>query len=141
MSQEARVLEQVQHANVVRVHDAGALPDGRPWLAMELLEGPTLGQRLSREKRLAPAEVVELLRQLVETLAIAHARGVVHRDLKPDNIVLATTAEGATQVKLIDWGVAWVAQRTRRLTEIGLTPGTPDYMSPEQARGGQLDGS
>lgn len=141
VTQEARILEQVQHAGVVRVFDAGELPDGRPWFAMEFLDGATLGQRLSRMRKLPPAEVVEVMRQVVETLAVAHASGVVHRDLKPDNLVLLATAEGGTQVKLIDWGVALVAERSRRLTEVGLTPGTPDYMSPEQARGAVLGGS
>src|SRR5690349_2996370 len=102
LTQEARILEDVQHSGVVGVHDAGYLADGRPWLAMELLTGITLAQRLERARRLDVREVVTILRSLVETLGVAHARGVVHRDLKPDNIIVVKGGNGS-QVKLIDW--------------------------------------
>jgi len=138
--QEARILEALHHPGVVRIFDAGMLDDGRPWIAMELLEGLTLGQRINLHGKLDPLEVIELLGRTAAALAAAHRAGVIHRDLKPENIILVRGANGPT-VRVIDWGIARVQdESTGRLTRANMTPGTPLYMSPEQARGKPVDG-
>ena len=138
MLQEARVLESIAAPSVVQIYDAGVLEDGRPWVAMELVEGETLADLLLHRGALPPAEVVELLIGIVDALAVAHAHGVLHRDVKPDNVMI--TRGAAPLVKLIDWGIARDASRTSdRITQVDTVPGTPSYMAPEQIRGHALD--
>ena len=131
--QEAAILEEVRHPGVVRVFDCNLLDDHRPWIAMELVEGETLANRVLHEGCLAPLEVATLLAEVADVLAAVHARGVIHRDLKPDNLILTPTNRDFP-LRVIDWGVARMGP-LGRLTLDGLTPGTPIYMSPEQATG------
>ena len=133
MVQEAAILEQVRHPGVARVFECSLLPDRRPWIAMELVEGETLAGRLHYATRLAPVEVATLLAELGDVLAAVHAHGVVHRDLKPDNLLL-TPGDRAFPLRVVDWGVARLGA-IGRMTLDGMTPGTPLYMSPEQASG------
>jgi serine/threonine-protein kinase len=133
MVQEASILEEVRHPGIVRVYECNTLPDHRPWIAMELVEGETLASRLHYASRLSPVEVATLLSEVADVLAAVHARGVVHRDLKPDNLLLTPT-DRDFPLRVIDWGVARLGP-IGRLTLDGLTPGTPIYMSPEQATG------
>jgi serine/threonine protein kinase len=133
MVQEAAILEDVRHVGVVRVFECNLLPDRRPWIAMELVEGETLAQRLHYTSTLGAAEVAKLLSEVADVLAAVHARGIVHRDLKPDNLLL-TPSDPNFPLRVIDWGVARLGPMGR-LTLDGLTPGTPIYMSPEQATG------
>lgn len=131
--QEAAILEEVRHPGVVRVFDCNLLPDHRPWIAMEYVEGETLANRLLHEGCLAAYEVATMLAEVADVLAAVHARGVIHRDLKPDNLIL-TPANRDFPLRVIDWGVARLGP-LGKLTLDGLTPGTPIYMSPEQATG------
>lgn len=131
--QEASILEEVRHPGVVRVYDCNLLPDHRPWIAMEYVEGETLANRILHEGTLAAYEVATLLAEVADVLAAVHARGVIHRDLKPDNLII-TPANRDFPLRVIDWGVARLGP-LGRLTLDGLTPGTPIYMSPEQATG------
>ncbi len=131
--QEAAILENLRHPGVVRLFEASILPDLRPWIAMELVEGETLANRLVHRGPLTPYELAALLAEVTDVLAAVHARGVIHRDLKPDNILI-TPADREFPLRLIDWGVARLGP-VGRLTLDGLTPGTPIYMSPEQATG------
>jgi serine/threonine-protein kinase len=133
MVQEASILEEVRHPGVVRVYECNLLPDRRPWIAMEYVDGETLGARLHYMSALPPVEVATLLAEVADVLASVHARGVVHRDLKPDNLLLTPT-DRDFPLRVIDWGVARLGPQNR-LTLDGLTPGTPIYMSPEQATG------
>jgi eukaryotic-like serine/threonine-protein kinase len=135
LRREARAAATLNHPHVCVVHEVGDGPDGRPFIAMEYVEGETLATRLTRG-RLTLDEVVTLGREATSALAAAHARGVVHRDLKPSNIML--TPHG---VKLLDFGLASLAQDPRRGQEpdAGAFMGTIRYMSPEQARGDSLD--
>jgi serine/threonine protein kinase len=133
MMQEAAILEDVRHPGVVRVYDCNRLRDRRPWIAMELVEGETLAAQLQCTPRLPPAEVARLLRDVADVLAAVHRTGVVHRDLKPDNL-LCTPDNRDYPLRVLDWGVASLGL-VDRLTLDGLTPGTPIYMSPEQATG------
>jgi serine/threonine protein kinase len=131
--QEATILEDIRHPGIVRVYDCALLPDHRPWIAMELVEGETLANRLVQRGPASPNEVAKLLAEVADVLASVHARGVVHRDLKPDNLIL-TPNDPEFPLRVIDWGVARLGP-LGRLTLDGLTPGTPIYMSPEQATG------
>ena len=131
--QEASILEDVRHPGVVRVYDCNVLPDRRPWIAMELAEGETLAARLNYATALPALEVAALLSDVADVLASVHKAGVIHRDLKPDNL-LCTPTDRDYPLRVLDWGVARLGA-VGRLTMDGLTPGTPIYMSPEQATG------
>jgi serine/threonine protein kinase len=137
---EARATFAIDHPGVVEVFDVGLLPEGVPYMAMELLQGETLGQRTAGGRTLDAATVIDIGVQAAEALAAAHARGIVHRDLKPDNLFLIAD-RGRDRVKVIDFGVAQVADPIRWApidTLPGSLLGTPAYMSPEQCRG--IDG-
>jgi len=133
MVQEAAILERLQHPGVVRVYECNLLPDRRPWIAMELVEGETLANRLSYSTTLPALDVAKLIADVADVLATVHKSGVVHRDLKPDNL-MCTPTDTDYPVRVLDWGVARLGLMGR-LTLDGLTPGTPIYMSPEQAAG------
>jgi serine/threonine-protein kinase len=138
--QEARILDSLDHPGLVRLHDAGILDDNRPWLAMELLEGATLAQLISVHRQLETVEVCDLLGKVAVALDAAHSAGIVHRDLKPENIIIVRK-DGELRSKIVDWGIARIdCDPSTRITRADMTPGTPLYMSPEQARGKTLDG-
>ncbi len=131
---EARSSAKVRHENVVQVYDVAELP--LPYIVMEFIPGETLQQRLDRTGPLEAAEIVRLGRQIAEGLAAAHATGLVHRDVKPGNVLIETGAR--ERVKLTDFGLARAADDAS-LTQSGVLAGTPMYMAPEQAQGGTLD--
>ena len=139
---EARAASAIRHPGIVEVLDLDQTKGGIPFLVMELLEGDTLGQRIERRGRLGQSETVDIMLQLLEALDAAHAHGVVHRDLKPDNIVLVPRSKGASEtVKILDFGISQKAdERVQQLTMAGSVLGTPHYMAPEQALGeGEVD--
>ncbi len=138
MVQEAAILEGVRHPGVVRVYECNLLPDRRPWIAMELVEGETLANRLHYMGILPAAEVAVLLSDVADVLAAVHRSNVIHRDLKPDNLLCSPT-DREYPLRVIDWGVARLGL-IGRMTLDGMTPGTPIYMSPEQATGRDLSG-
>ncbi len=133
MAQEASILDDLRHPGIVRVFDCGQLADRRPWIAMELVTGESLAAKLDRDTRLSATDVINLVMHLADVLTTAHEHGVVHRDLKPDNILFAD-AGSAYPLRVIDWGVARHGPGGR-LTLEGTTFGTPSYMSPEQILG------
>jgi eukaryotic-like serine/threonine-protein kinase len=130
--QEARLAARLAHPNVVRVFDVGE-DDGRPFIAMEYVEGGTLADLVARRGALPPAEVAKLGLQMCAALAAAHAAGLVHRDVKPQNLLLGT--DGV--LKLGDFGIA-VGHEGTRVTVVGTVLGTAGYLAPEQARGEQV---
>jgi serine/threonine protein kinase len=136
---EARLAARLQHAAIVRVFDFGKTEQDEPFIVMELLEGETLGQRLGRLGAIDPMELCQILLPIIDALHSAHGHGVIHRDLKPDNVFVAKTDGGGVQPKLLDFGIAKLrgesAFHTTKLTQAGTLIGSPDYMSPEQARG------
>jgi serine/threonine-protein kinase len=136
---EARVVNQVGHPNIVDIFDTGELADGRSYIVMERLEGVPLSQRADQGKIL-PEQVIAILLQVCDALIAAHAAGIVHRDLKLDNIFLIDNPEDPAQprVKLLDWGIAKVITGEPRHTIEGQLVGTPQYLAPEQARGAEV---
>jgi serine/threonine-protein kinase len=131
------------HPHIVEVFDMGTLDDGAPFLVMERLEGETVTARLRRERRFDVGLAVSVARQSVSALVATHARSILHRDLKPDNLFLVDRGAETPRVKVLDYGVskAMSAVGDPRLTRAGFVMGTPSYMAPEQARGeADLDG-
>lgn len=132
---EARVAGSLGHPNIVEVFDLGHTADGKPFQVMELLEGQTLGARIRHEGPLPEREALDTAEQVLSALEAAHDRGVVHRDLKPDNVFLAERGD-QTIAKLLDFGVSKsLGEHTLSLTITGVVVGTPYYLAPEQARG------
>ena len=135
---EARATTAIRHPGIVEVFDYGHTGAGHAFIAMELLEGVSLAVRLAERGPLPIHEAMMLARRIAAPLAAAHERGVVHRDLKPDNVFLVRDHEGGAldQVKLLDFGIAKLeSTTTAHRTTIGLILGTPAYMAPEQCLG------
>jgi eukaryotic-like serine/threonine-protein kinase len=139
--QEAKAASGIRHVGIVDVFDYGRLPSGQAYIAMELLRGEDLSAFRARRGRLAPELAVEIGVQVMAALNATHVVGVVHRDLKPDNIVLVRDpgAPGSIRVKILDFGIAkLIGDRygARPQSRGGTILGTPAYMAPEQCRGG-----
>ncbi len=141
---EARAAAKIQSPYICEVYDVGTY-QGRPFIVMELLEGESLYDKLSRERQLTPMDTARIAVQTAKGLKRAHEINVVHRDLKPENIFLTTGDDGGVHTKLVDFGLAKFYepshdQSAARLTKEGALFGTPAYMSPEQAKGmGDVD--
>ncbi len=134
-SREARLAAKLDHPNIVHVFDVGE-DDGRPYIVMERVDGGTLGDRLNGRRRSIPrSEALHLLCQLCEGLGHAHAKKLVHRDIKPQNLLLRTS-DGC--LKITDFGIARAAEETTRLTQAGKVIGTERYMAPEQLADGKI---
>ena len=136
-AREVQAVTGLSHVNTVRVYDYGRADDGSFYLVMEYLDGPTLEELVRAEGPLPPARAVHLLRQVCGALAEAHAAGLVHRDIKPGNVIVATLGGRPDVAKLLDFGLVQdlSAEADGRLTRTGTVLGTPAYMSPEQAAG------
>jgi serine/threonine-protein kinase len=139
---EARAAAQLRSRHVVQVYDTGTLEDGTPYIAMELLHGETLQGRVHRGGPVPLPEAIDILSQCCKALGRAHAAGIIHRDIKPDNIFLAqSNDDDSALVKILDFGVAKMGgtgneqASSQGSTRTGAVLGTPLYMSPEQARG------
>jgi serine/threonine protein kinase len=137
---EAMASGRLDHPNIVGVSDFGTLDDGSLYLVMEALEGESLGTRLERDKRIPWPESLAIIKSVLAGLRHAHDKGVVHRDIKPDNIFLAKK-DGEQIIKILDFGIAKLYAGNAddpATTRAGLTVGTPAYLSPEQAVGGAI---
>jgi serine/threonine protein kinase len=138
---EARIANVVDHPGLLQIADYGQLPDGSAYLVMEYLRGETLGTRIKRSGGiLSPSEAVRLAHLVADSLEAAHSKGVIHRDLKPDNVMIVPdrNVSGGERTKLLDFGIAKLADDTEAAqvqTQTGMIMGTPAYMSPEQCRG------
>ncbi|MBX3271291.1 MAG: serine/threonine protein kinase [Sandaracinaceae bacterium] len=140
---EARALFGLSHPHILDVQDFGMTPDHRPYLVMELLEGQTL-EEMVEGSILPPEQALALGRQVLEGLAFAHSQGVLHRDLKTENVFVSRRGDGTYHAKLLDFGLVKFVDDERwglgrKLTVMGSVMGSPAYMSPEQATGGQVD--
>jgi serine/threonine protein kinase len=142
---EAVIARKLQHPNAVHVEDLDRTEDGRPFIVMEYVEGQNLRTVIRREGPLPTLRALRIAAQVVSALAAAHKLGIIHRDIKPDNIHLIRLSDGSDFVKVLDFGIAKFTQglSSSALTGSGLVVGTPQYVSPEQAMGkqaGDLDG-
>jgi serine/threonine-protein kinase len=138
--QEAWSASSIGHENIIEIEDFATLPSGAVYLAMEFLVGESLAERMREETALGFAEALDIVLQVASGLGAAHDKGIVHRDMKPENIFLAQK-HGRAIVKILDFGIAKVsgADGNKSLTRTGTIFGTPHYMSPEQALGKPLD--
>jgi serine/threonine-protein kinase len=138
---EARAVNRIGHPNIVDIFADGQLPDGRPYLVMEFLNGKSLRQRMKEGPAPTYREALEIIRAISSALAAAHEEKIVHRDLKPDNIFLAEV-RGTRMVKLLDFGIAKVLAGgpDESRTQTGISIGTPTYMAPEQCLNREVDG-
>lgn len=143
---EARIAGRIGHPSIVDVYDLGTLANGSPYLVMEHLEGETLGERIARAGAQPIDETLDVLCEVLSALGAAHARGIVHRDMKPANVFLVKREAGEeiapgdkhSSVRLLDFGISKDLSddgQTMSITKAGKVVGTPYYMSPEQARG------
>ncbi len=144
---EARAAAMLHHPNAVVIHDFGEDTDGTAYIVMELLIGRSLRQLLVESGTVAPRRAYGIMRQACAALDAGHRNGIVHRDIKPDNIYLLDTHDDEDHVKILDFGIAKLADKAldtlsieeQRLTNVGTVIGTPHYMSPEQCQGEEAD--
>ncbi len=136
---EARAVNRIEHPGLVQIFDYGQLADGTAYIVMEFLKGETMGRRARKRDAMSLHRQLGLIRQVAETLQAAHEKGIVHRDLKLDNIMVVAdpAIPGGERTKLLDFGIAKLREPSQRLAETrgDLLLGTPGYMSPEQCRG------
>lgn len=131
---EIRLARRISHRNVVRTHDLGEV-DGVYFISMEYVEGKSLKDLIRSRGRLPAAVTATIGKQLLRALEVAHEQGVIHRDIKPQNVVV--TPDGV--LKVMDFGIARLANRTQGVTQAGMVVGTPEYMAPEQLLGDDVD--
>ncbi len=138
---EVRAVSKISHPNVVCVYDCGETSDGLLFLAMELVDGKPLSEILSLTPSFEPARIERLLSQVCDSLAAAHAKGVLHGDLKPENIMVSQPAWAEDVVKVYDFGLArfFTTAHPKAVNQDGTVSGTPEYMSPECASGDPVD--
>ena len=138
---EAEAVARLRHPNVIGVLDVGETQGGHQLMVMDLVEGQSLGELM--EARLPQGRIINLVRQILAGLDHAHSAGLVHRDLKPDNVIVERDHHGQEVPRIVDFGIAALrtdeAAGVSRLTEQGVLLGTPRYMAPEQARGDRVD--
>jgi predicted Ser/Thr protein kinase len=140
---ECGTVSELEHPNTIQFFDFGQTPDGQLYIAMEFVQGQSLSDAM-KQGPMRPDRVLRILAQVCGSLEEAHGRGVVHRDLKPDNVILTTRAGQADFVKVLDFGIAKRSEakdqaQEQKLTQQGMVLGTPPYMSPEQFTGKELD--
>jgi serine/threonine protein kinase len=139
---EAKALAMLKHPNIIEIHRLGFLHDGRPYVAMEYFDGQSLSDKLKQGGPLNCSRATSICIEIAKALAHAHSTGVLHRDLKPQNVLVASSEEHP-QIKLVDFGLSAMTDEAKpdqtRLTRTGATVGSPEYMSPEQCRGQSLD--
>ena len=142
-TQEAKSAARIKHENVLDVTDYGKTETGSYYIAMELLVGTDLADVLQKGEPMTVERATDIAVQICRALSAAHGLGVVHRDMKPENVFLLKSNDGREVVKIVDFGIAQMTdsagENTRKLTRTGMIFGTPEYMSPEQASGKQID--
>ncbi len=138
---EAQAASAIGHPNIIEIFDVGKDEDGEVFMVMELLRGESLDSLLDKRGHLPPGRTIAIILQVLSALHAAHSKGIIHRDLKADNVFLAVDSRMREDVKLLDFGIAKVvsgdSDKDLGLTKTGTVLGTPHYLSPEQARGGK----
>jgi serine/threonine protein kinase len=137
---EARSVNLIGHANIISIFDMNVLPPNRYYLIMEYIEGKALDEMISISTPMLVPQAVNILVQACDALDAAHKSKIVHRDLKPENIMLVKRGRQENFVKILDFGIAKLFSQATNKTATGVIIGTPDYMSPEQAQGTEIDG-
>jgi serine/threonine protein kinase/tetratricopeptide (TPR) repeat protein len=135
---EAKAISQLRHPNIVTLYDFGLTEDGRPFIAMEFVAGRTLTEVI-KAGPLDPRAATDIVRQVAHALQAAHDMGIIHRDIKADNVMIEHRTIGSDQVRVLDFGIARQVDSDQRLTQTGIVFATPQYCSPEQALGQTLD--
>ncbi|MCP3137176.1 serine/threonine-protein kinase [Pyxidicoccus xibeiensis] len=139
---EARAVNAIRHPGIIDIFGFGDLPDGRPYIIMELLQGQSLSELIRQQRRIDVNATVWILDQMLAALGAAHRAGVVHRDLKPGNVFMAEGLDGTRSVKLVDFGIAKLVMSHDGPTTVdGSILGTPEFMAPEQIRGASVSPS
>jgi serine/threonine-protein kinase len=139
-TREAENASKISHPNVASIFDFGETDEGLVYLAMEFIEGESLSALLKRETAMHPVVGADIIAQCSDGLAAAHELGILHRDIKPDNIMISKRPDGTFVVKLVDFGIARTMESgSQQVTRTGFAVGTPEYMSPEQLSGDVLD--
>ncbi len=142
-NREASNASRLSHPNICQVYDFGETSEGLIYLAMEFIEGRSLSEVAEAEGALPPPRAASIVRQAAEALQVAHDQSIVHRDIKPDNIMIVLAKDGSDIVKVVDFGIAKAIagdETGQKVTKTGLVVGTPEYMSPEQLSGDKIDG-
>lgn len=141
--QEAKAITSLRHPNIIMVHEFGVAEDGEPYMVMDFIEGSNLGQLIKDKGHLTVEESMHRFIQLCDALQHAHSAGVLHRDLKPGNVMLSSADGSFADARLVDFGIAKLmaqeGEEAEKLTMTGQLFGSPPYMSPEQCRGFELD--
>ncbi|PWT97462.1 MAG: hypothetical protein C5B53_08005, partial [Candidatus Melainabacteria bacterium] len=141
--QESKAASLLDHTCLTKVYDSGVAESGQPYLVMELIEGVTLAAKIAQEGQIPVDETLRIFIQVCEGLEHAHEHQIIHRDLKPSNIIITGYGDNSVNVKILDFGLAKIQtppdQTSLNITQTGQLVGSPFYMSPEQARGGQVD--
>jgi serine/threonine-protein kinase len=143
LHREARAVNQIGHPNIVDIFDFGQTPDHREYFVMEFLPGRSLAQLLEQHGHLPWRLIAPITTQVLDALAAAHDQGIVHRDMKPENILVIQQDNGDITAKILDFGIAksvGLGPEGERLTRAGVVLGTPEYIAPEQIRGKEVDG-
>ena len=135
---EAQIVSQLRHPHTVTLFDFGRTDDSLLYMAMDLIEGPSLAATL-RHGRLPLPRALTVIDQVCQSLTEAHAKGIVHRDIKPDNILFDTVGGSNDFIQVLDFGIAHITDHRDTLTASGMVVGTPEYVSPEQATGAAVD--
>jgi serine/threonine-protein kinase len=139
-TREAENASKISHPNVAAIFDFGETDEGLVYLAMEYVSGESLAATLKREVALHPVVGADIIGQAADALQAAHDLGILHRDIKPDNVMVSKRTDGTFVVKLVDFGIARTMESgTQQVTRTGFAVGTPEYMSPEQLSGDVLD--
>ncbi|HEY9678765.1 MAG TPA: serine/threonine-protein kinase [Drouetiella sp.] len=140
---EAQAASSLNHQNIITVYDFGVTPQSEAFFVMDFLDGESLSECLERKKRLPWERAINIFKQICDGLGAAHKKGIVHRDMKPANVILIKEEEGGEQVKLVDFGIAKLlpssGKQQQSLTKTGEVFGSPIYMSPEQCLGKDVD--
>jgi serine/threonine protein kinase len=136
---ECLLAAKLNHPNIVSVYDVGQIHDNEPYLVMELIRGESLAQKIQKQGPASLSVAAKIMSQTCLGLEEAHNVGIIHRDLKTDNILLQSNFSRPDWVKIVDFGIAHLSQSSKRLTRAGRILGTPEYMAPEQFRDKPLD--
>ena len=141
---EAKTISTLNHPNIIAIHDFGVSEDEQPYMVMDYIEGIPLSDYIKQNERLSLEETMDFAAQICDGLSHAHRKGILHRDLKPNNLMLLPLENGSYHVKILDFGLAKILHGDEEderdhLTKTGETVGTPAYMSPEQVMGKGLD--